>query len=141
TKNPKEVISEISSCTCIVSSSLHGLIVADSYRIPTAWMILSDKINGGPFKYNDYYSIYDENVQPLTIDDFATIGNVVSKTRIRNNKVDEIISNLYNIFENLSYHIEKHHHIKKSLVMRKINILRKRAIRKRRHVCEILFKK
>lgn len=43
------------SCDFIISTSLHGLILADSYLIPNIWISVSDFIEGGDFKYLDYY--------------------------------------------------------------------------------------
>jgi pyruvyltransferase len=51
----KKVIDEILSCERIISSSLHGLIVAEAYGIPAQWAIWSKKIVGGEFKYQDYF--------------------------------------------------------------------------------------
>lgn len=56
--SPENVIREIAKCNRIISSSLHGLIVADSLNIPNARMILSNQIVGGDFKYMDYYSVF-----------------------------------------------------------------------------------
>lgn len=50
----QDVIEQINSCQSIVSSSLHGLIVSDAYRIPNVRIVLSDNIVGGDFKYKDY---------------------------------------------------------------------------------------
>lgn len=50
-----EVIQSISECDLILSSSLHGLITADSFGIPNARIKLSDKVGGGDFKFTDYY--------------------------------------------------------------------------------------
>lgn len=52
-------LQKLASCRFILSSSLHGLIAADSLGIPNSRFILSGKIVGGDFKYEDYYSIYD----------------------------------------------------------------------------------
>lgn len=57
----ENVINDILSCENIVSSSLHGLIVADAYKIPSLWIGIGDKIQGVGFKYFDYYSITDRN--------------------------------------------------------------------------------
>lgn len=51
-----DVIDEINQCEMIASSSLHGLIIADAYNIPNVWIRLSNKIEGGNFKYLDYFS-------------------------------------------------------------------------------------
>ena len=50
------VLRDIVRCEYIVSSSLHGLIIADALGIPNAWLKLTDKVIGGAFKFNDYYS-------------------------------------------------------------------------------------
>lgn len=57
------VIDQICSCRCILSSSLHGLIVSDAYGIPNCWVELSGTILGGYFKYQDYGSSV---MRPLT---------------------------------------------------------------------------
>ncbi len=54
-QDPMKTIDEICSCDKIVSSSLHGIIVAEAYGIPAAWIKLSDKLIGGNFKFNDYF--------------------------------------------------------------------------------------
>lgn len=50
----EQVLNQISSCTYVLSSSLHGLIVADSYGIPNIRLKFSDLLNGGDFKFKDY---------------------------------------------------------------------------------------
>ena len=51
----------------MISSSLHGLIASDSLGIPNMRFVASDKIIGGDYKYNDYYSSYGIN-QPVKFD-------------------------------------------------------------------------
>ncbi len=50
------VATKIASCKAILSSSLHGLIFADSYKVPNAHVQLSDKVLGGEYKFRDYCS-------------------------------------------------------------------------------------
>ncbi len=55
----EDVINQIHQCDFIISSSLHGLIVADALGIPNIWLKLSDKVSGGRFKFDDYNSSID----------------------------------------------------------------------------------
>jgi hypothetical protein len=59
--SPDMVIKQIANCENIVSSSLHGLIVADSFGIPNLWIENKFKPQDKElhFKYLDYYSIFD----------------------------------------------------------------------------------
>lgn len=54
TLDVKAVTRQILSCKKCISSSLHGVIVAQAYNIPTVWVKFSDKIFGDDIKYIDY---------------------------------------------------------------------------------------
>lgn len=58
-KNPRQVVEEIASCEYIISSSLHGLIVADAFGIPNTRIKLTNAPLGTGFKFDDYYSAFD----------------------------------------------------------------------------------
>ena len=69
TRDPQKLLEEISSCELIVSSSLHGLVVADSYGIPNAWVSASPDSFGGRYKFDDYYSAFSASQRaPMTLD-------------------------------------------------------------------------
>ena len=60
---PLETLKKISECDAVISSSLHGLVAADSLGIPNVRMKLS---NHGfdfnvDFKFDDYYSIFSDS--------------------------------------------------------------------------------
>jgi pyruvyltransferase len=55
---PEAVVEQISQCAHIASSSLHGLVVADSLAIPNLWMYLGDGVLGQGFKFRDYWSAF-----------------------------------------------------------------------------------
>ena len=64
----KSVIEDICCCEAIVSSSLHGLIIADTYGIPNARVKFSDNVTGGDFKYDDYFeSVSRAKKTPLLV--------------------------------------------------------------------------
>jgi len=52
----KKTTDLITSSDYVLSSSLHGLIVADAYQVPRARITISNKIVGGNFKFFDYFS-------------------------------------------------------------------------------------
>lgn len=59
--DPLRVIQQIGQCKKIVSSSLHGIILADAFQIPrrieiAPWFIERPKQEGGMFKWVDYSS-------------------------------------------------------------------------------------
>lgn len=58
-QKPEDFITQICQCRLIFSTSLHGLILADSYNIRNKWVSFSDRLLGGPFKFEDYYSTTD----------------------------------------------------------------------------------
>lgn len=75
-QTPDAVIRQIASCECIISSSLHGLIIADSLCIPNIHIKVSDKLLGDGFKFDDYYSAYHLKHPMIVID--IKKGNIPS---------------------------------------------------------------
>lgn len=88
----QEVCKKINQCKFILSSAMHGLIVSDSYGIPNQRIILTDnnhcfytRLN---FKFDDYYSIYENVRVPKAID--------LKHSTITDNDIDRFKDN-YNI--------------------------------------------
>lgn len=50
-----DVIDEIVNSSFVISESLHGLIVAETYGIPNVWVELQNHPKYWDFKFNDYY--------------------------------------------------------------------------------------
>lgn len=55
---PREVLRQIAACELIVSSSLHGLVVADAYGVPNIRVRLSHGLID-ELKFDDYYSAFN----------------------------------------------------------------------------------
>jgi len=72
-----DVIDEILSCERIASSSLHGLVVSEAYKIPKCWVEFQGPLNGiekNRFKFFDFYaSIGVENIMPVKMENFENI--------------------------------------------------------------------
>lgn len=66
----EKVIEEVNACEKIVSSSLHGIIIAHAYGVPALWVWLSKgRIGGDDIKFADYFSSVEiEEYQCFTID-------------------------------------------------------------------------
>jgi len=56
TNDVEKTISEIISCKKVLSSSLHGIIVAQAYNIPALWIKKNDIDTDDGFKFKDYFS-------------------------------------------------------------------------------------
>ena len=99
---PYILLSQMAQCKCIISSAMHGLIAADSLGIPNVRMILSDKITGGNYKYDDYYSAFGITNHPrIIIDKDTKITDtkfIVNQYKITPQQVNEICNQLLTAF-------------------------------------------
>lgn len=66
-----DFIDQICSCQCIISSSLHGIIIADAYKVPNIWTSFSNnKSKDNEFKFQDYFlSVNKTNERIALYDD------------------------------------------------------------------------
>ncbi|MFD1079906.1 polysaccharide pyruvyl transferase family protein, partial [Longispora fulva] len=68
---------EILECEKVLSTSLHGLIVAHAYGIPAVWVKMSDKIFGNDIKYADYLeSVGLNNYEAEFVEDGFSKGKI-----------------------------------------------------------------
>jgi hypothetical protein len=75
TEDPLDVLRKIGACRKIVTSSLHGMIIADSFGIPRrVELCAAMKRDGGNFKFRDYSA----SIQAPLI-----VGKVVEASRFR----------------------------------------------------------
>jgi len=79
--SPEKVADSIAACDIILSSSLHGLVFSDSYGKPSIWTPFSEKLVGGDYKFNDYYSIFGEEAKKI---DCKTVTSAMIDEFIKN---------------------------------------------------------
>lgn len=71
----EDVIKKISSCRVILSSSLHGCIVADSYGIPNMRIARDDVITGN-WKWMDHKTALTKPVSDIQDDLIKVLGDI-----------------------------------------------------------------
>lgn len=77
-KNWKDIIKQIKECDFIVSESLHGLIISESFRIPNIWVSIGESINQD-LKYEDFFlSINKPYYEPYLINEETTYDDLLS---------------------------------------------------------------
>ncbi len=79
--DPLHVIEAISACEFIFASSLHGLVVADAFDIPNQWIQFNKPLFGGDWKFQDYYSSFNINIQPIRLDVDSSLDTIVDDIR------------------------------------------------------------
>lgn len=61
-KDIETVVSLIKSSSVCISSSLHGLIIAQAYNVPWIWLEIDDnKLGFDDFKFHDFFSTIDSS--------------------------------------------------------------------------------
>ena len=93
---PHQVIREIAQSEYILSSSLHGLVVADAFYIPNYHIVATDRLLGDGFKFDDYYSAYglshkcthilEEGIEMLS-EEFVNTEYEVTKEMVDQTKI------------------------------------------------------
>lgn len=73
----EKIVDDINSCERIASSCLHGIVVADAYKIPSTWIKLSNKVIGKGFKFRDYFSSVGRRMEePLILSNGTTLESI-----------------------------------------------------------------
>lgn len=74
----ENVISSIANSKSVVSTSLHGIIVAQAYGVPWTWLRISDKtLAGDQFKFEDFFTVLDRSRVSESHVSSGSIGNLV----------------------------------------------------------------
>lgn len=97
TGNIFDVIDQVAACDEILSSSLHGLVCAEAYGVPSTWIELSDRPAGDGFKYRDYYSAIGKRVAgPVVVEsaaDWARLAGA-AEAPVARDRLDQLTRDL-----------------------------------------------
>jgi len=75
TDDVENIVDKMLECEKIVSSSLHGIVVANAYSIPVRWIKFDNSIKGDDTKYYDHYhSIGRDKEIPINAMDYKKIS-------------------------------------------------------------------
>ncbi|HHX8266102.1 TPA: polysaccharide pyruvyl transferase family protein [Vibrio diabolicus] len=89
TDDVQAFIDDIASCDLIVSSSLHGIIIADAYGVPAHHISFDDSVEGGEFKFFDYYlSVGRECSLPIKVSSSTSIEELRELPKNYDIKID-----------------------------------------------------
>lgn len=101
-RKPVVVIEEIKRCRNIVSSSLHGLVVADAFAIPNKrFVIRKNYPKKYDFKFFDYYSALDVEHSYIEVTGKEMIDIFLSVVSDEGHKVMYLKEKLHNAYQNL----------------------------------------
>lgn len=89
-ENWTDVIDEIVNSDFVISESLHGLVVAETYGIPNVWVEFKEHPGYWSFKYLDYFEsigkLHEHSIR--LVDSFDYSGLLLSCKNWRRGKID-----------------------------------------------------
>ena len=71
-------------CDFILSTSLHGVIIADTYSVPNIWCEFTYRVEENGLKFRDYYlSVGKEFTEPvLKVDHYISINSLLEYKKV-----------------------------------------------------------
>ncbi|MGV3246370.1 polysaccharide pyruvyl transferase family protein [Rothia sp. 11254D007CT] len=108
-KSPREVAVQIKKCSAIFSTSLHGVILADSYGVPVVWSMPPAGLPGGDFKFRDYESVVLDSSESRKVDIFSirTTQDIFDNAKVASrDKVNQSIEELEKAIDRLGDEIK-----------------------------------
>ena len=107
---PKDIITQIKKCRNIVSSSLHGLIIADTFHIPNIRFVDRQTMPTYfyDYKFDDYYSSLGIEEACIEITGNETVEELIKHTTLKPfEKIESLKQGLDNIMRELILKFKK----------------------------------
>lgn len=93
----EKVIDILSNASAVISTSLHGLIIAQAYEVPWVWLRIEDSVlRGGDFKFEDFFStlnrdkvqVYNTTIEEIEGIDFNKVASIATLPELKINLQD-----------------------------------------------------
>ncbi len=102
----KNVIDQICSSDICISTSLHGLIIAQAYNIPWVWLEICDEnLYGNEFKFKDFFSTIDESAVSHVKTTLSELTNIDFEVLAKSARLPTKLYNEDKIIEALENHL------------------------------------
>lgn len=95
---PELVLEQIAASELVLSSSLHGLVCADALGVPNQWTPITDGVEGGGYKFRDYYSAFDVDPKPLNLEKALAAADDLKGEWKQFDQIDDICDDLIRVF-------------------------------------------
>ena len=108
-RSPKKVIADIKKCRHIMSSSLHGLVVADAFNIPNVRFVLRETMPSSfyDYKFDDYSSSLDTKTSTIEATGNESYEHIISKMQLHTEKVKLLQQELDSAFKQVKNYLKE----------------------------------
>ena len=101
---PEKFVDNLIQCEVVYSSSLHGLILADAYGIPSQWIEGTIRLGGDRTKFNDYLSsvrpefpdFHTLHIQNLP-EDLDSLYQAIIENKPPSEQIEKLCNDLWNV--------------------------------------------
>ena len=99
-QQPMDVVRKIAECRTTISSSLHGLIISDSLNIPNRHIVVTNRLLGDGYKFEDYYSAYGlkHEYTDMRTSTIESLDEVCSSYRVTKEMTDKMKKDMLEAF-------------------------------------------
>jgi pyruvyltransferase len=97
--NYKQFVDDIMSCEYIITSTLHGLIMALIYKKKVIYTQFTNKVRGGDFKFNDFFESIKTTYNIVKYTDKDLLKNIVQYDKNEILKLGLSMINYYPILD------------------------------------------
>ncbi|RVU03275.1 hypothetical protein EOE18_16820 [Novosphingobium umbonatum] len=87
--DPLSLIRTMAECKVVVSSSLHGLILAEALGLPSLWIKAGQDIIGDDFKFSDWFATTSNpQIVPYNLSERERIEALIPMAELRDHTID-----------------------------------------------------